>query len=232
MCASVFSQEAEFYQASQLYKNGAYGEAIAKYESILEAGKASGPLYYNLGNCYFKEGNLGKAILNYMRAKKLLPRDSDVDFNLNYALSQIKYKSNSPEDGILKKLFNTYSGYFTLDEIMRIILMTYFLICLYFLIGLFLRWPRNRLIGPIGLLCIVLIFNFCVFIHGIHKYSQLVVAVEDIEARFEPIENATVHFKLSEGNTATILENKDGWIKIRRLDGKVGWTESHTIESI
>ena len=54
MCASVFSQETEFYQASQLYKNGAYGEAIAKYESILEAGKASGPLYYNLGNCYLE----------------------------------------------------------------------------------------------------------------------------------------------------------------------------------
>ena len=226
------SQESEFYQASQFYKNGQYKESIATYEHILKTGKTSGPLYYNLANSYFKDGQLGKAILNYKRAKKILPRDSDVDFNLNYALSQIKYKSEDKEKGFLKKLINKYSQALTLDEITKIILWSYFLVCAFIIFGLFLKWSLKQIIWPTGLFGVVLVLHICLLSGSINKNSQTIVVIEDIKAKFEPIEDSTVHYNLSEGNTATILEKRDGWAKIMRTDGKVGWTENHTIEFI
>ena len=38
----------------------------------------SGRLFYNLGNAYFKAGELGRTVLNYNRAQKLMPYDKDV----------------------------------------------------------------------------------------------------------------------------------------------------------
>jgi len=40
-----------------------------------------------LGNVFFKQGQIGRAIVNYERAQRLLPHDSDVRANLQYALS-------------------------------------------------------------------------------------------------------------------------------------------------
>ena len=78
-----------FEQANQLYLQAKYPDAIAQYEKIVQSGFESGEFYFNLGNAYYKSGNIQKAILNYERAKQLLPRDEDVQFNLQLANLQV-----------------------------------------------------------------------------------------------------------------------------------------------
>ncbi|MFC1683828.1 tetratricopeptide repeat protein [Candidatus Zixiibacteriota bacterium] len=77
--------EGLFQQANQAYQDGQYGQAISLYSQILESGVTNGSVYYNLGNAYFKDNQLGQAILSYERAKRLLPRDADVTANLALA---------------------------------------------------------------------------------------------------------------------------------------------------
>src|SRR5512139_3843737 len=50
--------ESIFYKATLFYEAAKYEEAINQYSLLLNLGFESGPLYYNLGNCYFKRGNL------------------------------------------------------------------------------------------------------------------------------------------------------------------------------
>ncbi len=232
MGCSGFAQESDFYQASQYYKDGQYKKAISTYEHILETGKTSGPLYYNLGNSYFKDDQLGKAVLSYMRAKKIMPRDSDVEFNYKYALSKVKHKFGLKKKGIIERVVTKYADYLNPDELLRIILVNYFLICAIFLWGLFFRWSKKSIFGTGIFLSIFLLLNSFIFIRGLNRRDHMAVAIVDVEAKFEPIEKATVHFNLSEGNTAIILEKQDDWVKIERMDGKVGWIRSHDIESI
>ena len=78
-----------FEQGNQLYLQAKYPEAISQYEKIVQSGFESGELYFNLGNAYYKNGNIQKAILNYERAKEMLPRDEDVQFNLQLANLQV-----------------------------------------------------------------------------------------------------------------------------------------------
>ena len=78
-----------FYTANTFYAGRDYSKALEAYQSILNAGLENGVLYYNMGNCYFKMGKLGYAILYYDKARKMFPRDSDLVSNLAYAKQQL-----------------------------------------------------------------------------------------------------------------------------------------------
>ena len=72
----VFANTDLYIQTEKLYEQKKYDEAILIYESILSSKLTSPKLYYNLGNCYFKTNQIGKAIYNYELAKKINPKDS------------------------------------------------------------------------------------------------------------------------------------------------------------
>src|SRR6266540_3346257 len=68
----VFAQsDAEFAKANQDYAQNNFKEAISGYETLVRSGQWSANAFYNLGNAYFREGDFGRAILNYERALAL-----------------------------------------------------------------------------------------------------------------------------------------------------------------
>ena len=73
--------------AEQNYRKGNYQQAINDYKELLKQG-ASADIFYNLGNAYFRSGNLTQAILNYERASLLSPGNEDINFNLEFARSK------------------------------------------------------------------------------------------------------------------------------------------------
>lgn len=63
-----------------------YREAVLHYERLAaEGGVRNGSLYYNVGNAYFRLGDVGRAILNYKRAALYLGNDANLRQNLQYA---------------------------------------------------------------------------------------------------------------------------------------------------
>jgi outer membrane protein assembly factor BamD (BamD/ComL family) len=77
-------------EAERAYREGEFAEAVVAYEAIIAQGMESAELYYNLGNAYFKQNNLGRSILFYNRAQLLNPSDEDVRHNLVYARTKTK----------------------------------------------------------------------------------------------------------------------------------------------
>src|SRR5512141_3017076 len=77
--------EQRFEPGNEAYQQGKMSDALAIYESILRNGYVSGPLYYNLGNAYYRAGNIPRAILNYERALRFMPGDDDLRHNLQLA---------------------------------------------------------------------------------------------------------------------------------------------------
>ena len=71
-----------------LYEDGRYEQAARSFQQLVDKGYGDPVLYYNLGNAYFKQGDIGRAILNYLRAERLAPRDDDIRANLDFARSQ------------------------------------------------------------------------------------------------------------------------------------------------
>src|ERR1041385_7273277 len=51
-----------FEAANKLYYEANFTNAAAAYEKLIQSGQGSPALYFNLGNAWFKSGQLGRAI--------------------------------------------------------------------------------------------------------------------------------------------------------------------------
>jgi len=211
----------DFKEASELYREGNITGAIDAYEKILGEGWESSAIYYNLGNCYFKIGDLARSILNYEKSKILSPRDKSIDFNLSYVRSRL---GGNP--GVLSKqvgIFGWIVQSLTRDEITIV-----FSICLLILgtLGLFMFWMQKGR-KYLGIVIFVFIFTYCFgfYISGKKNKNnnEFAIVLSDAVARFEPLEEATEHFSLKAGVKVRIKEISDDWIKVLRQDNKVGW---------
>jgi len=89
--ATVFANTPQelFDQANNAYNKGQYTKAIEQYEAILASEEFSTEIYYNLGNAYWKNKKLGKAVLNFERVLKLSPNDNDTAYNLAIVQEQL-----------------------------------------------------------------------------------------------------------------------------------------------
>ena len=222
----------QFRQAGMAYQSEDYQKAIELYEGVVRSGSVSGAVYYNLGNSYFKKNQLGRAVLNYERAKRLLPRDNDLNANDHYAVSLIKNGQGPSRESFLVRGLDNYAEYFTLDEVTGVLFFFFFLTGGFYFLGLFLRWPARNYVAAIVLSCGLLFFHGFIFVYKINRQNKSAVAVEAAPAKFEPLENATIYFELPEGEKVKILKAEEGWSKIQRPDGKLGWVKQSAVEKI
>ena len=85
------SEDARIYnKANEYYSLKDYSGALELYTELIERGVKNPYLFYNLGNTYFKLGQLGYAILYYEKAISLKPFDRDARENLEYARRSLK----------------------------------------------------------------------------------------------------------------------------------------------
>ena len=221
----------EFEAAQDYYKRADYTKAIEAYEKVIQQGYESGFLYYNLANSYFKNGESGRAILNYEKARRFIPRDSDLNYNYQYVRSIIP-KTVAPTPSFVRRIISDLINFYTLDEIFVIFLIGAFLLATGHIVSLYLRWPVLLKRGCVTIFSVVGVLAGVCFFVKINSEINLAVAVIETRANFEPKEDATSHFTLWEGTKVKILKEENQWMKIQRSDGKLGWISSDTIERI
>lgn len=76
-------------QADSAYTNDDFQKAVNLYSNIIKTDGTSSSLYYNLGNAYYRLGQLGDAIVCYERALRLDPTNDDAKINLAFVNSKI-----------------------------------------------------------------------------------------------------------------------------------------------
>ncbi|MDE7153821.1 MAG: tetratricopeptide repeat protein [Muribaculaceae bacterium] len=109
--ATVFPAVAQTLaeQADAAYTADDYATAIELYNRAAAEDGTSSVLFYNLGNAYYRNGELGKAILNYRRALRLDPGNADALANLEFVNSKIIDKpvdNDSLTDKISDRVIN------------------------------------------------------------------------------------------------------------------------------
>lgn len=228
---------AKFVAAAQAYKAEDYDGAIAAYEDILKGGKESGALYYNLGNSYFKKGNVGKAVLNYERARRLIPRDGDLNFNLEYARQLVEQRIRNLPGKVgpgvsLPAQVAQRVGDWTDREIAWVFTGLALAGALIHLASLFGQWPPPWRRQTISLVCVLWLICLGSFVMKLAAEENLAVVITSSDAKFEPREDGTTRFPLGEGTVVKVLRAQDAWAKIKRPDGKVGWAPEEVFERL
>lgn len=232
-CAENLAAHDIFRKAGRYYEKGEYDEATKEYGKLSSRGLESGNLYYNIGNCYFKKGELGKAILNYKRASCLIPRDSDLKSNYDYAV----YKSESrplvvPKNWAIRTIEKAFES-FTIDELTLLLSAFYVFAAVLLWIGIFAMPARKYIMFIVAISFII--FSLGAF--GLWQKvsavgSESVVIAKIADAKFGPFESATTFFQINEGDNVCIIDSKNGWRKIKRADGKIGWVKSSNLGMI
>jgi len=227
------SPESLFSRGNDYYEKGEYGSAIDEYEKVLAGGYESGPVYYNLGNAYFKTGELGKAILNYDRARRIMPRDADLNANYRFARAKIKGRVYSGRRMWFRRFLDKYYGSFSMDELIWLSSGVYIIILILGFIAVFRPGIKRYTLAAIVLFFVFISLNIVVIWREAGLAGREVIVTEpETEVRFGPFDSATKFFSLYEGMSAVVVGSKDNWYKVKRPDGKVGWIMKADVEAI
>jgi len=92
--AGMFSSRADYIvaEADSAYNSLAYARALELYTAVRDSLGTSSDLYYNIGNTYYRLGDLGHAVLWYERALQLDPTNADALTNLEFVNTRIADK--------------------------------------------------------------------------------------------------------------------------------------------
>lgn len=223
--------DAIFSRAAALYEQGKYDEAISQYETLLASGRESGNLYYNLGNCYFKKGDAGRALLNYARSRRLIPRDGDLRSNYEFVRAQSGYGDEDSPDRF--KWSSVAADMLTVDELTMLLSVVFTMIVALLVLRLFVALRAKYLILVISVMLLIAAFAGTSLIARVTLLEKEAMALAGgVAVKFEPLDTATDFFTLRQGEKIVVIEQKKGWVRVRRDDGKAGWVRDDQIGRI
>lgn len=214
--------------AEKAYETKNYKKAIEAYEQLIKEGYVSSHLYYNLGNSYYRNNQLGKAIYNYERAKKIDPNNADVKNNLTIAYSKtidkIEVKENffisAVKTNVLSSFSTTTWAWFTIGISVLMFVFLY----------LFFAGP-SILIKRVSFFVtlVLLVVFFVVYVLGNSAVNAktennfAVITTPQVKIYTEPSATSTSKFNLHEGTRVKIIELNADWVLIKLENGNEGW---------
>lgn len=229
------SVQQQFFQANQHYASGRYEEAARGYESLLQAGVETGNLYYNLGNAYFKLGRKGKAIANYLRARKAMPHDGDVFANLNFVTSLLEEAQIEESLGWPQRLFAAMRDALTPGGWFGLCAALFWLVCV--ILGVCVFRVGFRKTGGVLSAALLVVWGLGLFFFGhaaahVSKRHLAVIIEPTVEVRYSPSYSGALAFELHEGLQVRIVRQEGQWTHVRLTRDKSGWVPSTSLEKL
>lgn len=227
----------DFTRANQLYTAAQYDSAVKLYETILDKGYESAELYYNLGNAYYKAGNIPKAILNYERARLLKPNDEEINFNLQLAQTMVVDKINVLPEFFLKRWWRSFSYWFSSNVWAIISLICFVIMLIGVAVYLFVATSVIKKIS-FYLSVLLLAVSQVSLSHSLSlkkertAHNTAIIMSPTVTVRSAPDENSTELFVIHEGTKVWIIDQVGDWLRIRIADGNNGWLKLSEVEKI
>jgi len=235
-CMTVGSPDDLFTKANDYYVAKDYDNALKTYQQALND-NASAAVFFNMGNCYFKMGSLGKSILYYERAARISPDDEDIQFNLKVANLKAVDKIEVVPPIIYKRWIKSLSEALTMSQWSVTVIILAWLMFLAWAAYLFAASIASRKI-TFALACVVTVLcgiSF-LFLEGNYrvqtkqKYGVVMAASSYVKSA--PDERGNDQFILHEGTKVEVLDELGTWEKIRIANGSVGWLKTADVEII
>ena len=245
VCALPFAADARneymdslWNAANQAYTEGRWTDAVSDYQMISDAGLESAALYCNIGDAFYKAGNVPEAILYYERALKLDPSYEDARFNLELMNNGIQDRID-PVPELILKTWTRKLCYLADSETWAVLCLVFFACTLAFVI-VFLRgrqtgWRRFGFFAGIAMLIVsVMCFSFSIWQKKDYMRADEAIVMRPVASvKSSPSgEASTDLFILHEGTKVRLLDQVGTWSNIELADGRQGWMRTQDFEII
>lgn len=222
------SYENWFQSGNLAYNTGNYDQALAVYNKIIDAGLESAPLYYNMGNTYYKMKEYPMAILYYEKALKLDPGNEDARVNLEIANLAIVDKITPVPQSFIKKGWNGLKSRLSADGWAWVSVAAFglLLLCLYlFLMSRRMGWRKTGFFaGLLALLCLGFSVAFAIDKYlDLQHQDEAIIMTPTVTVKSSPNDSSVDLFVLHEGTKVRLLDNAENWNKVKIPDGSEGW---------
>jgi tetratricopeptide (TPR) repeat protein len=212
--------EPAFDSANKLYGQGKFTEAASAYEQILKSGRASTAVYFNLGNAFFKAGQIGRAICAYRQARGVAPRDPDVLANLQFARSQVQGPTLS------SAAWQRWLGGLSLNEWTLFAAVSLWAWLLTLMLPQWRPGLKPVLRGwtiALGILAAVLCACLGADYYRARIIQSAVVISHEAVVHQAPLAESPGPLKLNEGAEVRILDHKEDWVQVTTDPRRIGW---------
>ena len=222
----------------EAYTRGEFASALKDWQDVQATGLMSEELYYNLGNAYFKDGQIAPAILWYERALRLDPSDKDVRYNLEYARALTQDKIEEVPEIFFKQWRHAICYLLPSNTWAAIGLVFLALLvgcALLFLLGSSSGQRRLGFFAGIVCLLITLLgWDFAQWQRSEARRQDVAIVMRPVSSiKSSPsAEGAKDLFILHEGTRVQILDNVGGYAQIEIADGRQGWIPGGDLEII
>ena len=220
------------------YTEGDYAQALRDWKDVQATGMMSRELYYNLGNAYFKTGEIAPAILWYERALRLDPSDADVRYNLEFARAQTQDKIDEVPEIFFEQWRHALCYLLPSNTwaVLSLVLfgITVALVLLFLLGSTSARRRTGFFTAIVTLLLALLGWDFARWQRAEARRQDMAVVMRPVSSvKSSPsAESAKDLFILHEGTRVKVLDNVSGFSNIELADGRQGWIPSGEIEII
>ena len=209
-----------------------YDYALDAYLAILE--KVENPdLYFNIGNTYYRQGNLGQAIWAYEKGIQLSPLHKDLKYNLDFVNARVKDRIEVPKSILFIEMYRTIKRNVKLNDLLLWggIMMLLASFATFFKVF-------NILDNIFAYRMTVILFIFSLLLHmiALDKYWEIsdknegIIISSIVNVRSAPRDrDEKIIFRIHEGLKVDIVQSQPGWFEIILLDGKKGWIEHQSL---
>lgn len=219
------------------FSKGNYQQAVADYEELLKKGE-SAELYFNLGNSYYRLGNITQSVIAYERAQRLAPADRDITYNLEFVRSKTIDNIVPVDEMFFISWYWSLVNSCGVDGWARMAVVSFVLalvMALQFLLGRS-EWMRKTGFYAAMLLAFVFVMSNLFAWHqkqAFERRDKAVVVTPTINVKSTPSDTGTDAFVIHEGTSVTITDStmKD-WFSITLANGKEGWLKRSQVEVI
>lgn len=222
-----------FAAATGHYEKMDYDQALADYLQLDEAGYVSASLYFNIGNCYFKQDEPGYAILYYMRAQRLDPNDEDVASNLTFVRQFMAVSMEGVEINPVTTFMDSLVAPFTLNQLAWLASILFIIFILYLCVIIALRYGGIgiRILGYV-LVIVLLVSSVMTTYKYRTDYMREIGVVVAAEANIYsgPGAGHDLEFVGSYGLTFTVERAEDDYYLVIFENKRKGWIAKDLVE--
>jgi tetratricopeptide (TPR) repeat protein len=220
----------DFYErGNTAYRAGEYADAISDYEQLAASGVWTEEVYFNLGNAYYHQADLGRAILNFERAAAIAPDFQAARRNLDVVIAETKNRLARPPGFSLADRGPSWVSGISQPVFIGVMVAFWWLLW-----GILVRSRQGAAIPRKVAFALWILAGLCAVALAAPPppIQSAVVTAHEAPLRYGPDVRDPARATLAAGDRLLVDRVDGAWARVETAPGERGWLDVSDLEFV